>query len=58
MPLGLALRSGIAKDTPLVQESRSYSWREDEAYIKVEGKRKYLSRAIEKDGDTLDFSCP
>jgi transposase-like protein len=31
------------------------SWRMDETYIKVHGQWKYLYRAIDRDGDTIDF---
>ena len=31
------------------------SWRMDETYIKVNGQWVYLYRAVDKDGDTLDF---
>ncbi len=31
------------------------SWRMDETYIKVAGQWKYLYRAVDKDGDTVDF---
>lgn len=31
------------------------SWRVDEIYIEVKGKPKYLYRAIDSDGNTLDF---
>ena len=31
------------------------SWRVDETYIKVKGKQKYLYRAVDSDGNTLDF---
>ncbi len=31
------------------------SWRVDETYIKVKGKWKYISRAIDSDGNTIDF---
>jgi putative transposase len=31
------------------------SWRMDETYIKVQGQWKYLYRAVDKDGDTVDF---
>ena len=30
-------------------------WRLDETYIKVRGKWKYLYRAVDEDGDTIDF---
>tara|TARA_B100000614_G_scaffold241208_1_gene242162 strand:- start:87 stop:389 length:303 start_codon:yes stop_codon:yes gene_type:complete len=32
-----------------------FSWRIDETYIKVKGEWKYLYRAIDKNGDTIDF---
>jgi putative transposase len=31
------------------------SWRMDETYIKVRGQWKYLYRAVDKEGDTVDF---
>lgn len=31
------------------------SWRVDETYIKIKGKWKYLYRAVDSDGNTLDF---
>lgn len=31
------------------------SWRVDETYIKVKGKWKYLYRAVDSNGETLDF---
>ena len=31
------------------------SWRVDETYIKVKGKYKYLYRAVDSDGNTIDF---
>ena len=31
------------------------SWRVDETYIKVKGSWKYLYRAVDKAGDTIDF---
>src|SRR3546814_18107851 len=31
------------------------SWRLDETYVKVRGKRTYLYRAVDKRGDTIDF---
>ncbi|MDA7804022.1 IS6 family transposase, partial [Crocinitomix sp.] len=31
------------------------SWRMDETYIKVKGEWKYLYRAVDKDGNTVDF---
>ena len=43
------------------KRSRNYlkptndSWRVDETYVKVKGKWKYLYRAVDTDGNTLDF---
>src|SRR5258708_5299840 len=31
------------------------SWRMDETYIKVRGQWKYLYRAVDKEGNTVDF---
>ena len=31
------------------------SWRMDETYIKVGGNNRYLYRAVDKYGDTIDF---
>ena len=31
------------------------SWRVDETYIKIKGEWKYLYRAVDSDGDTIDF---
>jgi putative transposase len=31
------------------------SWRMDETYIKVKGQWRYLYRAVDKAGDTIDF---
>ena len=33
----------------------NYSWRVDETYLKVKGKWKYFYRAVDSDGDTIDF---
>src|SRR6202011_1519753 len=52
----------VIKLVPLFEKTfRKYkqpvgkSWRMDETYIKVRGQWKYLYRAVDKDGDTVDF---
>src|SRR4030095_11253098 len=37
------------------KRSVGLSWRMDETYIKVAGEWKYLYRAVDRDGDTIDF---
>ena len=36
-------------------KSTNDSWRVDETYVKVKGKWKYLYRAVDSNGNTLDF---
>ena len=44
------------QQSPAWYRSRlSFSWRVDETYVRVKGRWKYLYRAIDKDGATLDF---
>ena len=51
----------MAYSTELFQRCRKHlrptndSWRVDETYIKVKGKWKYLDRAIDSQGNTIDF---
>ena len=45
----------IAKTAQIRKPPTVGSWRMDETYIKVKGKRSYLYRAIDKHGKTLDF---
>ena len=52
----------VVKYAPLLAaEAQRYkrkvgiSWRLDETYIKVRGQWKYLYRAVDKEGDTIDF---
>jgi putative transposase len=47
-PLEAAFRNG--KKRPV-----GSSWRMDETYIKVKGQWKYLYRAVDKEGQTIDF---
>ena len=52
----------VIKFTPFIEKavrrakrSIGTSWRLDETYIKVAGQWKYLYRAVDKDGKTIDF---
>jgi putative transposase len=45
----------IEKNMHKRKQSVSSSWRIDETYIKVGGKDRYLYRAIDKEGNTVDF---
>lgn len=56
------LNRWVVKYTPqvvqaFVRRKRSVgaSWRMDETYVKVKGKWKYLYRAVDKEGQTIDF---
>ncbi len=52
----------VFKFTPLIDRNfrkrmrtTGSSWRMDETYIKVKGEWKYLYRAVDKAGNTIDF---
>ena len=52
----------VVQDSPLLEEAFHrrkrpvwVSWRMDETYIKVKGQWRYLYRAVDKTGQTIDF---
>ena len=45
----------IAANAQTKKRPTAISWRMDETYIKVKGKWTYLYRAVDRDGNTLDF---
>src|SRR6202012_4484667 len=51
----LKIVPGMANIFPRRKSSVGVSWRMDETYIKVHGRWRYLYRAVDSDGDTVDF---
>src|SRR6266702_4305223 len=51
----IKLLPSLGKAFGLRKQKVSRSWRMDETYIKVKGEWKYLYRAVDKAGDTVDF---
>ena len=50
-----ATRRSSRSVRPWYRSRLSFSWRVDATYVRVKGRWKYLYRAIDKDGATLDF---
>jgi transposase-like protein len=58
----LSINRWVLKYTPEIEKRfRKYkrptgaTWRMDETYIRIKGEWKYLYRAVDKDGETIDF---
>jgi len=49
------MRSDLEKRCRPHLRPRNDSWRVDETYIKIKGKDRYLCRAVDSTGQTLDF---
>ena len=54
-PVGDSFPAAHRENGPKIQAPGRRSWRMDETYIKVKGIWKYLYRAVDKHGKTVDF---
>ena len=55
LALGANLRSGVESPLPSASEAHEQKHRIDETDIKVKGKDRYLYRALDSTGQTIDF---
>src|SRR5271163_5091806 len=46
---------GVVNEETLLRKATNKSYRVDETYIKVKGQEKYLYRAVDSTGQTIDF---
>jgi putative transposase len=51
----IKLLPALGKAFGLRKQKVGRSWRMDDTYIKIKGEWKYLYRAVDKAGDTVDF---
>ena len=54
-PVGHQVQPAAGGGIPPAQAPVWVSWRMDETYIKVKGQWRYLYRAVDKHGQTIDF---
>lgn len=53
--MGTSIIYWTGKEDQKIFKAINNSWRVDETYVKVKGKWKYLYRAVDSNGDTIDF---
>lgn len=53
--MGTSILSWNRKEVCRCLKSTNGSWRVDETYIRVKGEWKYLYRAVDSNGNTIDF---
>ena len=56
--IGVGFRCSVRKWTrlPSAPERTNRSWRLDETYINIKGRPRFLYRAVDSTGQTIDFS--
>jgi len=55
LALGPNLRAGTGQALPPSPETDQQSYRVDETYIRIKGQDRYLYRAVDSTGQTIDF---